>query len=75
MVDEFDKSYEVVDSWHDYDEVFILDLFTPIINTILKEICGLTDKDLRRICRSQYEHPSFDIGYWISHGRCPSVRT
>ena len=24
---------------------------------------GLTDKDLRRICRSQYELPSSDIGY------------
>ena len=23
-----------------------------------------TDKDLRRICRSQYEHPSSAIGYW-----------
>ena len=26
-------------------------------------LCGLTDKDLRRICRSQYEHPVFAIGY------------
>ena len=26
-------------------------------------LCGLTDKDLRRICRSQYEHPSSAIGY------------
>ena len=25
---------------------------------------GLTDKDLRRICRSQYGHPSSLIGYW-----------
>ena len=24
---------------------------------------GLADKDLRRICRSQYEHPSSTIGY------------
>ena len=24
---------------------------------------GLTDKDLRRICRSQYEHPGSAIGY------------
>ena len=24
---------------------------------------GATDKDLRRICRSQYEHPSSAIGY------------
>ena len=23
-----------------------------------------TDKDLRRICRSQYEHPGSAIGYW-----------
>ena len=23
-----------------------------------------TDKDLHRICRSQYEHPGFAIGYW-----------
>ena len=27
-------------------------------------LCGLTDKDLRRICRSQYEHPGSAIGYW-----------
>ena len=26
-------------------------------------LCGLTDKDLRRICGSQYEHPGFGIGY------------
>ena len=26
-------------------------------------LCGLTDKDLRRICSSQYEHPGFAIGY------------
>ena len=25
---------------------------------------GLTDKDLRRICGSQYEHPGSAIGYW-----------
>ena len=25
---------------------------------------GSTDKDLRRICRSQYGHPGFAIGYW-----------
>ena len=25
---------------------------------------GLTDKDLCRICRSQYEHPGSAIGYW-----------
>jgi hypothetical protein len=25
---------------------------------------GLTDKDLRRICRSQYGHPGSAIGYW-----------
>ena len=24
---------------------------------------GLTDKDLRRLCRSQYEHPGSAIGY------------
>ena len=24
----------------------------------------MTDKDLRRICRSQYEHPGSAIGYW-----------
>ena len=24
-----------------------------------------TDKDLCRICRSQYEHPSSAIGYWL----------
>ena len=24
---------------------------------------GSTDKDLRRICRSQYEHPGSAIGY------------
>ena len=24
---------------------------------------GLTDKDLRRICRSQYGHPGYAIGY------------
>ena len=26
-------------------------------------LCGLTNKDLRRICRSQYEHPGSAIGY------------
>ena len=26
-------------------------------------LCGLTDKDLRRICRNQYEHPGSAIGY------------
>ena len=26
-------------------------------------LCGLTDKDLRRICGSQYEHPGPAIGY------------
>ena len=25
--------------------------------------CGSTDKDLHRICRSQYEHPGSAIGY------------
>ena len=30
-------------------------------------LCGLTDKDLRRICRSQYEHPGSSIGY------CPEM--
>ena len=29
---------------------------------------GSTDKDLHRICRSQYEHPCSAIGYWP--GRC-----
>ena len=27
-------------------------------------LCSLTDKDLRRICGSQYEHPCSAIGYW-----------
>ena len=27
-------------------------------------LCGLTDKDRRRICRSQYEHPGSAVGYW-----------
>ena len=26
-------------------------------------LCGSTDKDLRRICRRQYEHPGSAIGY------------
>ena len=26
-------------------------------------LCGLTDKDLRRVCGSQYEHPGSAIGY------------
>ena len=26
-------------------------------------LCGLTDKDLRRICRNQYEHPGSAISY------------
>ena len=26
-------------------------------------LCGLTDKDLRRICGSQYEQPGSAIGY------------
>ena len=26
-------------------------------------VMGLTDKDLRRICGSQYEHPGSAIGY------------
>ena len=25
---------------------------------------GSTDKDLHRICRSQYGHPGHTIGYW-----------
>ena len=28
-------------------------------------LCGLTDKDLPRICRNQYEHPGSTIGYWL----------
>ena len=28
-------------------------------------LCLLTDKDLRRICRNQYEHPGSDISYWL----------
>ena len=28
-------------------------------------LCGLTNKDLRRICRSQYEHLGSAIGYWL----------
>ena len=27
-------------------------------------VCGLTDKDFRRICRNQYEHLGSAIGYW-----------
>ena len=27
-------------------------------------LCGLTNKDLRIICRSQDEHPGSAIGYW-----------
>ena len=27
-------------------------------------LCGLTNKDLRRICRNQYGHPGPAIGYW-----------
>ena len=27
-------------------------------------LCNLTDKDLHRICRNQYEHPGYPIGYW-----------
>ena len=27
-------------------------------------LCGLTDKDLRRICRNQYGHPGSAISYW-----------
>ena len=26
-------------------------------------LCGLTDKDLRRICGRKYEHPGSAIGY------------
>ena len=26
-------------------------------------LCGLTDKDLRRICRNQYEHQGSSVGY------------
>ena len=26
-------------------------------------LCGLTDRDLHRICRNQYEHPGSAIGY------------
>ena len=28
-------------------------------------LCGLTDKDLCRICRNQYEHSGSAIGYWL----------
>ena len=33
-------------------------------------LCALTNKDLRRICRNQYDHPGSAIGYWpeTSHG-------
>ena len=31
-------------------------------------LCGLTDKDLRRICGSQYGYPDPAIGYWLE--RC-----
>ena len=27
-------------------------------------LCGLTDKDLHRICRDQYVQPDSFIGYW-----------
>ena len=30
-------------------------------------LCGSTDKDLRRICRSQYGHPGSAIGYWAKN--------
>jgi len=28
-------------------------------------LCGLTVKDLRRICRNQYQHPGSAIGYGL----------
>ena len=32
-------------------------------NILMTKGSGLTDKDLRRICGSQYEHPGSAIGY------------
>ena len=47
-----------------------LDMLIPTIESRASNIpmtkgiaYGLTDKDLRRICRSQYEHPGSAIGY------------
>ena len=37
--------------------------FTPTQREQRMLLCGLTDKDLRRICGSQYEHPGSAIGY------------
>ena len=36
----------------------------PITEGTTYVVIGLTDKDLHRICRNQYEHPSSAIGYW-----------
>ena len=33
-------------------------------------LCRLTDKDLHRICRNQYEHPGSAIGYWLGVSLC-----
>ena len=52
-----------------------LGFVTPIVGEVsLGPLCnahhykpckpGLTDKDLCRICRNQYEHPGSVIGYW-----------
>ena len=34
----------------------------PVTKGTTMLFCGLTNKDLRRICRSQYEHPGSAIG-------------
>ena len=33
-------------------------------------LCSLTEKDLRRICRNQYEHLGSTIGYWTEMSLC-----
>ena len=35
----------------------------PMTKGTTYTVMELTDKDLRRICRSQYEHPGFAIDY------------
>ena len=36
----------------------------PMTKGITYVVMRFADKDLRRICRSQYEHPGSTIGYW-----------
>ena len=49
-----------IDNYHEQGNIIITILLLPLGHISN----SLTDKDLRRICGSQYEHPGSAIGYW-----------